>query len=257
MVCCKQSRFCSCWSQRFASIRLVPWGKCCHQRDVRNSSSDLEPQVPKSEEGRLWVWGRRWSPTRCPKSRLYLPSKSSSHLSPWGISRITIVRMIFSSDFSNICDEDWWIILYLPILQLFPDLNKVILLDDDVVVQHDLSSLWELDLNEKVVGAVVDSWCGPDCCPGRKYKDYLNFTDPIISTSKDRERCGWLFGMNVFDLERWRKTNITAVYHHWLKLVSLSFLFFFHQWCWHAAANASSPMVLTMKILQQKLNYFV
>ncbi|KAG6419421.1 hypothetical protein SASPL_121643 [Salvia splendens] len=80
--------------------------------------------------------------------------------------------------------------VYLP--ELFPDLNKVVFLDDDVVVQHDLSPLWDLDLNQKVVAAVVDSW-------------YEN-------------RCGWLCGVNVFDLQRWRKSNITEVYHQWLKL---------------------------------------
>ncbi|KAK6134406.1 hypothetical protein DH2020_031838 [Rehmannia glutinosa] len=106
--------------------------------------------------------------------------------------------------------------IYLP--ELFPDLNKVVFLDDDVVVQHDLSPLWDLDLNQKVVGAVFDSLCGPDCCPGRKYKDYFNFTDPIISSNMDQDRCGWLYGMNVFDLKRWRNTNVTAVYHQWLKL---------------------------------------
>ncbi|KAL2474035.1 putative galacturonosyltransferase 15 [Forsythia ovata] len=106
--------------------------------------------------------------------------------------------------------------IYLP--ELFPDLNKVVFLDDDIVVQHDLSSLWDLDLNEKVVGAVFDSWCGHDCCPGRKYKNYFNFSNPVISSNLDYDRCGWLYGMNVFDLQMWRKTNITAVYHQWLKL---------------------------------------
>ncbi|XP_073025615.1 probable galacturonosyltransferase 15 isoform X1 [Primulina eburnea] len=106
--------------------------------------------------------------------------------------------------------------IYLP--ELFPDLDKVVLLDDDIVAQHDLSSLWDLDLNDKVVGAVVDSWCGRDCCPGRKYKDYFNFTDPIIISSMDPDNCGWQYGMAIFDLKKWRKTNITAVYHQWLKL---------------------------------------
>ncbi|KAL3333134.1 hypothetical protein AABB24_033284 [Solanum stoloniferum] len=106
--------------------------------------------------------------------------------------------------------------IYIP--ELFPDLNKIVFLGDDTVVQRDLSSLWELDLNGKVVGAAFDSSCGDDCCPGRKYKDYFNFTCPIISSKLDYDRCGWLYGMNVFDLQAWRKTNITATYHHWLKL---------------------------------------
>lgn len=89
------------------------------------------------------------------------------------------------------------------------------------MVQHDLSSLLELDLNGKVVGAVVGSSCGDNCCPGRKYKDYLNFSYPIISSNFDHDHCAWLYGMNVLDLEAWRRTNITATYHKWLKLVSI------------------------------------
>ncbi|EPS67336.1 glycosyltransferase, partial [Genlisea aurea] len=101
--------------------------------------------------------------------------------------------------------------MYLP--ELFPDLEKVVLLDDDVVVQRDLSSLWDLEMDRKVLGAVVHSEC-----PGRRYADYFDFTDGIISSMADPERCGWLFGVNVFDLERWRRTNITSSYHQWLQL---------------------------------------
>ncbi|XP_048327804.1 probable galacturonosyltransferase 15 isoform X2 [Ziziphus jujuba] len=105
--------------------------------------------------------------------------------------------------------------IYIP--ELFPDLNKIVFLDDDTVVQRDISPLWDLDLEGKVIGA-VNSLCGNDCCPGRKYKDYLNFSYPIISSNFDPDRCAWLYGMNVFDLEAWRGSNITASYRHWLKL---------------------------------------
>ncbi|KAK4393168.1 putative galacturonosyltransferase 14 [Sesamum angolense] len=42
--------------------------------------------------------------------------------------------------------------IYLP--ELFPNLDKVVFLDDDVVIQRDLSPLWEIDLKGKVNGAV-------------------------------------------------------------------------------------------------------
>ncbi|KAL5582604.1 hypothetical protein UlMin_015046 [Ulmus minor] len=107
--------------------------------------------------------------------------------------------------------------IYIP--ELFPNLNKIVFLDDDVVIQHDISPLWELDLNGKVIGAVDNSWCGDDyCCRGRKYKDYFNFSHPIISSNFDHEHCAWLYGMNVFDLEAWRSSNITETYHQWLKI---------------------------------------
>ncbi|KHN11952.1 Putative galacturonosyltransferase 15 [Glycine soja] len=106
--------------------------------------------------------------------------------------------------------------IYIP--ELFPDLNKVVLLDDDVVVQHDISSLWELDLNGKVSGSVFKSWCENSCCPGNKYVNFLNFSHPIISSNFDGDKCAWLFGVNIFDLEAWRRSDITKTYHQWLKL---------------------------------------
>ncbi|KAG6570569.1 putative galacturonosyltransferase 15, partial [Cucurbita argyrosperma subsp. sororia] len=101
--------------------------------------------------------------------------------------------------------------------KLFPDLKKVVFLDDDIVVQHDMSSLWDMDLGGNVVGAVLDSSCGDGCCPGRTYSHYLNFSHPLISSNFNPDRCAWLHGMNIFDLEAWRKMNITSKYHQWLK----------------------------------------
>ncbi|KAL8507941.1 hypothetical protein ACS0TY_018479 [Phlomoides rotata] len=169
--------------------------KSLHQYDW---SHEVNVAVKEMLEIHHQIWNQKY---RTMKKEVFEYGKEDDHkldvLSPGCISLLNHLR------------------IYLP--ELFPDLDKVLFLDDDIVVQHDLSSLWDLDLNQKVVGAVVDSWCGPDCCPGRKYKDYLNFTDPIISSNFDQDRCGWLYGVNVFDLKRWRKTNITAVYHQWLK----------------------------------------
>ncbi|CAK9181312.1 unnamed protein product [Ilex paraguariensis] len=62
-------------------------------------------------------------------------------------------------------------------------LPEVVFLDDDIVIQTDLSPLWDFDMNGK------------------------NF---------DPSECAWAYGMNVFDLEAWRKTNISQTYHYWL-----------------------------------------
>ncbi|KAF9679303.1 hypothetical protein SADUNF_Sadunf06G0000900 [Salix dunnii] len=72
---------------------------------------------------------------------------------------------------------------YLP--EIFPKLNKVLFLDDDIVVQKDLTGLWSLDLK---------------------------------GNSFDPGACGWAYGMNLFDLEEWKRQNITDVYHSWQKL---------------------------------------
>ncbi|KAL7153058.1 hypothetical protein ABFS83_04G139800 [Erythranthe nasuta] len=97
---------------------------------------------------------------------------------------------------------------YIP--EIYPFLEKIIFLDEDVVVQKDLTPLFSLDLHGNVNGAVetcLESF--------HRYYKYLNFSSPLISTKFDPQACGWAFGMNVFDLIAWRKANVTARYHYW------------------------------------------
>ncbi|KAF3451920.1 hypothetical protein FNV43_RR08016 [Rhamnella rubrinervis] len=100
---------------------------------------------------------------------------------------------------------------YLP--QIFPKLNKILFLDDDIVVQKDLTGLWSLDLKGKVNGAVET--CGESF---HRFDRYLNFSHPLISKNFDPHACGWAYGMNIFDLKEWKRQNITEVYHTWQKL---------------------------------------
>lgn len=97
---------------------------------------------------------------------------------------------------------------YIP--EIYPLLEKVVFLDDDVVVQKDLTPLFLLDLHGNVNGAVET------CLEAfHRYYKYLNFSNSIISSKFDPQACGWAFGMNVFDLIAWKKANVTAQYHHW------------------------------------------
>ncbi|KAG8049858.1 hypothetical protein GUJ93_ZPchr0009g1282 [Zizania palustris] len=100
---------------------------------------------------------------------------------------------------------------YLP--EIFPKLNKVLFLDDDTVVQQDLSAIWSIDLKGKVNGAVET--CGETF---HRFDKYLNFSNPLIANNFDPRACGWAYGMNVFDLSEWRKQKITDIYHNWQKL---------------------------------------
>ncbi|GBG72268.1 hypothetical protein CBR_g11198 [Chara braunii] len=97
---------------------------------------------------------------------------------------------------------------YIP--EVYPALDKLVFLDDDVVVQKDLSPLFELDLKGNVNGAVetcLESF--------HRFHKYLNFSHPLIRDSFDPDACGWAFGMNVFDLVAWRENDITRTYHYW------------------------------------------
>ncbi|KAL2932227.1 putative galacturonosyltransferase 4 [Bienertia sinuspersici] len=100
---------------------------------------------------------------------------------------------------------------YLP--EIFPTLKRVLFLDDDVVIQKDLSRLWSIDLKGNVNGAVET--CGETF---HRFDRYLNFSNPLISKNFDPRACGWAYGMNIFDLEEWKRQNITEVYHTWQKL---------------------------------------
>ncbi|KAL2525683.1 putative galacturonosyltransferase 4 [Abeliophyllum distichum] len=100
---------------------------------------------------------------------------------------------------------------YLP--KIFPNLDKVLFLDDDIVVQKDLTALWSLDLKEKVIGVVET--CRESFHP---FDHYLNFSNPHISKHFDPRACSWAFGMNIFDMKEWMKQNITNVYHGWQNL---------------------------------------
>nr|Q0WV13.1 RecName: Full=Probable galacturonosyltransferase 13 [Arabidopsis thaliana]ABO09884.1 At3g01040 [Arabidopsis thaliana]BAE99035.1 hypothetical protein [Arabidopsis thaliana] len=105
--------------------------------------------------------------------------------------------------------------IYLP--ELFPNLDKVVFLDDDIVIQKDLSPLWDIDLNGKVNGA-VETCRGEDVwVMSKRLRNYFNFSHPLIAKHLDPEECAWAYGMNIFDLRTWRKTNIRETYHSWLK----------------------------------------
>ncbi|KGN56570.1 polygalacturonate 4-alpha-galacturonosyltransferase isoform X2 [Cucumis sativus] len=100
---------------------------------------------------------------------------------------------------------------YLP--QIYPELDKILFLDDDVVVQKDLSGLWLVDLEGKVNGAVetcVENF--------HRFDKYLNFSNHYIARDFDPNACGWAYGMNIFDLKEWKKRNLTGVYHTWQNL---------------------------------------
>lgn len=97
---------------------------------------------------------------------------------------------------------------YMP--EVFPELHKMVFLDDDVVVQRDLSELFSIDLNGNVMGAV-------ETCMEtfHRFHKYLNFSHPLIRAHFDPDDCGWAFGMNVMDLREWRRRNVTGSYHYW------------------------------------------
>ncbi|CAI8612527.1 unnamed protein product [Vicia faba] len=100
---------------------------------------------------------------------------------------------------------------YLP--EMYPKLHKVLFLDDDIVVQKDLTGLWKIDMDGKVNGAV-------ETCFGsfHRYAQYMNFSHPLIKARFNPKTCAWAYGMNFFDLDAWRREKCTEEYHYWQNL---------------------------------------
>ncbi|KAG6505139.1 probable galacturonosyltransferase 7 isoform X1 [Zingiber officinale] len=110
---------------------------------------------------------------------------------------------------------------------LFTNLKKIIVLDDDVVVQRDISFLWNLDLGGKVNGAV--EFCGIKLS---ELKSYLG-TDIY-----DGNSCAWMSGINVLNLEKWREHDITGRYQRFLHQLHHE-----NEVSWRAAAIQASLLV--------------
>ncbi|GMY33854.1 galacturonosyltransferase 8 [Fagus crenata] len=100
---------------------------------------------------------------------------------------------------------------YLP--EMYPKLHRILFLDDDIVVQKDLTGLWDIDMDGKVNGAV-------ETCFGsfHRYAQYMNFSHPLIKEKFNPKACAWAYGMNFFDLDAWRREKCTEEYHYWQNL---------------------------------------
>ncbi|KAH7276756.1 hypothetical protein KP509_39G020500 [Ceratopteris richardii] len=94
--------------------------------------------------------------------------------------------------------------------EMFPKLHRVVLLEDDVVVQKDLTPLFLMDMEGKVNAAV-------ETCSAfnQHYGNFMNFSHPLIQEKFDPDSCAWAYGVNVFDLDTWRKMKCTEEYHYW------------------------------------------
>ncbi|XP_015698816.2 probable galacturonosyltransferase 7 isoform X1 [Oryza brachyantha] len=89
---------------------------------------------------------------------------------------------------------------------LLPTLNRVVVLDDDLIVQKDLSSLWNINMGSKVIGAI--QFCEVRLGQLKAYTEEHNFNNNL---------CLWLSGLNVIELEKWRELQITSRYDQLLQ----------------------------------------
>lgn len=93
--------------------------------------------------------------------------------------------------------------------EIFPSFKKVVVLDDDVIVQRDLSGLWNLNMGGKVNGAVQS------CAVKLSHLKTL-----LSSNNFDENSCAWTSGVNIIDLSKWRAHNLTRKYQRLVQEVS-------------------------------------
>lgn len=72
------------------------------------------------------------------------------------------------------------------------DLNRVLYLDCDIIINRSIRELWDLDLNGKTIGALMDAF-------SKYYRQNINLEDNDIMFNS---------GVMLIDLEKWRKQNI-------------------------------------------------
>ncbi|XP_024981439.1 probable galacturonosyltransferase 7 isoform X1 [Cynara cardunculus var. scolymus] len=91
--------------------------------------------------------------------------------------------------------------LHYALPKIFSTLKKIVVLDDDIVVQRDLSDLWSLDMDGKVIGAL--QFCTVKLGALRSYLGKENY---------DANSCTWMSGLTIIDLVRWKEQDVTRTY---------------------------------------------
>ncbi|GAV63349.1 Glyco_transf_8 domain-containing protein [Cephalotus follicularis] len=93
-----------------------------------------------------------------------------------------------------------------------PHVGRIIYLDSDLVVVDDVTKLWEVDMEDKVVAA-------PEYCHAN-FTQYFNnafWSDPeLAKTFEGRNPCYFNTGVMVVDVDKWRKGGYTQKVEEWM-----------------------------------------
>ena len=89
--------------------------------------------------------------------------------------------------------------------ELLPELDKVLFLDLDIVVEGDISELYDIDIGDNAIGAAVDA-----CYERETYYD----KDGLVEYNKNVVRYPLEYkafnaGVLIVNLKKWRELNIT------------------------------------------------
>ncbi|XP_046375843.2 glycosyltransferase 8 domain-containing protein 1-like isoform X1 [Haliotis rufescens] len=110
---------------------------------------------------------------------------------------------------------------YLP--QLFPKLrSRIIFIDDDCIVQGDISELYNMKIHPDHLAAFSSDCVGVGKHLSHMENNYANYIDfkhkAVVKMGIKPTECAFNTGVFVSDLSQWRKFNITKQLEAWLEL---------------------------------------
>lgn len=99
--------------------------------------------------------------------------------------------------------------------ELLPStVKRIIYFDSDLIVVDDISKLWTINLNSRVLGA-------PEYCHAN-FTHYFTsrfWANPLFSnTFRERNPCYFNTGVMVIDLMKWRRERYTQKLENWMRI---------------------------------------
>ncbi|KAJ8547668.1 hypothetical protein K7X08_011254 [Anisodus acutangulus] len=126
----------------------------------------------------------------------------------------TLVRHLISSSIRRALDQPLnyariYLADFLPVT-----VNRIIYLDSDLIVVDDVAKLWNIELNERVLGA--PEYCHANFTHYFTHKFWLHPT--FSNTFENRTPCYFNTGVMVIDLQKWRNDGYTHKLEHWMRV---------------------------------------
>ena len=98
---------------------------------------------------------------------------------------------------------------------LYPEYDKVIYLDSDIVILEDIANLYNIDLSNNLLAGVPEPWF-------EQYEEFQTYAERIIGVSSYKKYIN--VGVLLMNLKELRNMNFEDVFMHLLDVVKYTFL---------------------------------
>lgn len=97
---------------------------------------------------------------------------------------------------------------------LYPEYEKVLYLDSDIVILDDIAKLYNINIKKYLIGGVPEHWF-------RKYKEFQNYAKKVIGCSNYKQYIN--AGVMLMNLQNLRKIQFEEKFLHLLETVKYRF----------------------------------